>query len=402
MRRFLGVVIAAGMTLPACSAAETPLRERSTVAASPARNGGTAPAGAPPSAAYDDPRAPHCGTLEPHGVVDGPLDADPEVAAAQQWRADMGLRSDSAWTRGAAANPGQNQWAHPITDAEHHELMGRNPPPELMGQLNGYAGEHPDTFAGRWLDHSQRALVAAFTDAPGPHQRELDRGLGPGRVRVRQASWSMADLDVLNRDTRAWVRSGELAYGWATRENLAVVEIDLYVRDEESVTAVADEFDGRPVCVERADPADVVPEGPQLWSGDGWRLLADQRRGRFWDVSAAQDEGAYAALWADLGLTGDRPKVDFTDEVVLHFGPAVSGSCPTVRLDEVVVDRDGAVVWPRIVLPGKQSVCNDDANPYTYLVAMRRAALPEAFTLQISENPPIGAAGARERVELRR
>ena len=27
----------------------------------------------------------------------GPLSSDPAVAAAQQWRTDMGLRSDAAW-----------------------------------------------------------------------------------------------------------------------------------------------------------------------------------------------------------------------------------------------------------------------------------------------------------------
>lgn len=51
---------------------------------------------------------------------------------------------------------------------------GQNTPWELNGLLATYVAEHPDTYAGRWIDRKYGGtVVLAFTDDPGPHLEEI-------------------------------------------------------------------------------------------------------------------------------------------------------------------------------------------------------------------------------------
>ncbi len=124
----------------------------------------------------------------------------------------------------------------------------------------------------------------------------------------------------------------------------------------------------------------LVTDRDQPRAGDGWRLLAAVRGlGPVDDAAVAEDDTAYRRLWEDtLGLRPERPGVDFTSEVVVWFGAVHSGTCPDLRLDDVVVDhdRDPVVVHPQITLVGAPSFCTADANPYAFVVALDRAELP--------------------------
>lgn len=49
-----------------------------------------------------------------------------------------------------------------------------NPDDRLMGVIYTYTLEHPETFAGLWIDRdNDGAIVVAFTDDPEPHRAEL-------------------------------------------------------------------------------------------------------------------------------------------------------------------------------------------------------------------------------------
>lgn len=134
--------------------------------------------------------------------------------------------------------------------------------------------------------------------------------------------------------------------------------------------------------------------GPgQPTSGDGWRLLAAVRGvGPVDDADVAADAAAYRALWEDtLGLRPARPDVDFDAEVVVWFGAVHSGTCPDIRLDDVVVDveRQPAVVHPRITVVDPTSFCTADANPFAFVVAVTRSMLPPgAWIAWPDEEPP--------------
>lgn len=63
-----------------------------------------------------------------------------------------------------------------------------NPDDEVMGVLVTYGLEHPDTYAGLWIDRDKGgALVVAFTDDPGPHLEAI-LARGPTATDVEMVS----------------------------------------------------------------------------------------------------------------------------------------------------------------------------------------------------------------------
>ena len=176
------------------------------------------------------------------------------------------------------------------------------------------------------------------------------------------------------------------------------ISIVLDVYDE----SIAREFAGRygvdAICVDGLAPELVIPHGPQPTEGDGWRLLVDAPGvGRPWATGFADDQTALEVLWDRIGLTEPLPMIDFAQEVVIWFGPAVSGSCSAIRLDDLVFDMAGALVYPVIVLPGGNQNCTSDANPHAYLLAVNRTRLPERpFTVELVENACVTMPGVCE------
>jgi len=230
----------------------------------------------------------------------------------------------------------------------------------------------------------------------------LGHRVGSGvNLAVVRRSTSLAALERLVNEVGEFVRQRNLAGAWGTYQVVGVVGVLLHVRDADSVRALADRFPGQPICVEGRTPDQLPAPGPQPPGGLGWRLLADQATGeRPYSVSAAEDEASYAALWARLRLAGDRPPVEFDRQVVVHFGPAVSGTCPQIRLDQVVIALDPPVVHPRFSHPGSPSMCTADARPHTYLVALERSALPGRFALWLDPDRAAPQGGDRTEVDL--
>jgi hypothetical protein len=129
--------------------------------------------------------------------------------------------------------------------------------------------------------------------------------------------------------------------------------------------------DGGPAPSDQLDP-----EGPQRQGGEGWRLLGHGPAGPGDATVAATNEHEYAELWSVSGLAGEAPPVDLDTEIVVLFGTYVSGSCPEIRLDDVVVDDVTRSVTASYSHPGLPADCTSDANPYGYVVALDRAVLP--------------------------
>ena len=125
--------------------------------------------------------------------------------------------------------------------------------------------------------------------------------------------------------------------------------------------------------------------GPQPSEGDGWRLLADQDGGIHWRVGLAADAAGLPELWA--ALDAPLPEVDFEEHVVISFGVGYSGSCPDIRLDDVVVED--SVVYPEVAHLSRALACTADYNPHTYVVAVERSRLPSGpFAIQAGAETP--------------
>lgn len=269
-------------------------------------------------------------------------------------------------------------------------------------ELRAWAASQPG-FEELWIDRDHLGWVTlAFSVDAEARQVELEQRFPDVGVVAVEVDWTMAELEGLQR------RIGEelnplfpVSSGISVTQG--VVSIGVGVLKEERIAAIEERFAGEPICIEGTDPADMPAEGPQPHQGDGWRLLADEQGiGQPYRTGIATDQASYERLWADIGLSGDPPVVDFQSEVVIWFGAVFGSSCPNLRLDDVVVDAERALVHAEIVLVDAPSVCTDDANPRAYLVALERAKLPSGpFAIQLgADDPPRGVPEERTLVDV--
>lgn len=273
----------------------------------------------------------------------------------------------------------------------------QNVPEPLVVAVNEVGERHPESFSGRWIDRDSNTFAIAFTtDLEARRSEVLDAVGGSVRTSIVEAEHTMEELLAVAARIGESDAYGEnrLILGTSIRENYGLVWVAVDVLDAETIEAVTERFGGEPVCLEGADPSDYIPPGPQPTGGDGWRLLADEPGlGRPWATGYADSEAQLGVLLDDVGLDVEPPVVDFSTEAVIWFGPAVSGSCPDIRLDDVIFDLEERMVRPLIVLPGGWRTCTGDANPHAYLVAVLRDRLPDTpFTVELlvdaCENAP--------------
>jgi hypothetical protein len=258
-------------------------------------------------------------------------------------------------------------------------------------EVQQWARQKPG-FEGIWIDREHNGWVTvAFSQDAAARQAELAGEFPGDGVVVAAVDWKMQDLEELAEEV---IREGDpQAMGVSARVNYGVVEINVGILTQETVAAFEARYEGERVCFTGIDPALLPPEGPQLPGGDTWRLLADQDEvGPPYRTGIAADPEGYAALWAAIGLEGEPAAVDFESEIVVWFGAVHGSSCPRLRLDDVVVDLERALLYP-VITRFELGACTADAIGHAYLVAVPRDVLPHGpFTIQLqSDEPPPGA-----------
>lgn len=258
----------------------------------------------------------------------------------------------------------------------------------LRERLFQYASSYTETFGGFWIDRVDGAFALAFTDDIDGHVERLGPLVeGEHRVTVIEAPVTEQELAERQSEVSSLLGPESAVYGLGARSTHGLVFVDLDVYDDETIASVVDAVGPDLICLDGPDPADVIPEGPQATSGDGWRLLVSAPRyGAPYRTGFADSRDELEQLWSRLDLPDEVPDVDFAEEAVVYFGPAVSSSCPDVRLDGVVFADDQ--VRPVIVLPGGARVCSSDANRHAFVIAVDRERLPDRpFTIDLFEDP---------------
>jgi len=308
---------------------------------------------------------------------------------------------------GASSDPGQHA-ASPVTgriprceDVPHVNapadwyrdspiyVANEQPTEEIRAWAAGKPG-----FQELWIDRDHLGwIVVAFSVDAEARQAELEELFPDVGVVAVGVDWTMAELEELQR--RVGEELGPLfPISSGVYVTQGVVHVGVGVLKEERIVAIEQRFAGESICIEGSDPADVPAEGPQPKQGDGWRLLADEQGiGQPYRTGIATDQASYERLWTDIGLSGEPPSVDFESEVVIWFGAVFGSSCPNLRLDDVVVAPERALVHSVIVLVDPPVACTADANPHAYLVALERTRLPSGpFAIQLGANDPPGGA----------
>jgi hypothetical protein len=134
-------------------------------------------------------------------------------------------------------------------------------------------------------------------------------------------------------------------------------------------------------------------------SGQGWRLLGEGGVGVPNTVEVFDTLREYEFRWS---VDEAPPAVDYDTEVVVRFSPATRNggrACREARLENVVIDTAAALVYA-VYKQFAAEGCEDGLRAFPFTVGLLRAALPQQFTLQVSENPPGGEIGAGSVIQV--
>ncbi|MDH3300883.1 MAG: hypothetical protein OES24_10285 [Acidimicrobiia bacterium] len=271
-------------------------------------------------------------------------------------------------------------------------------------EVRAWASARPG-YEDIWIDRDQNGwITVGFTgDATDVAERQAELTAEFPDVGVVAVAVPVTDAELwaLRSEIEQELKNDpDLFENWGMGHSVSrgVVELSVPVLSEDYLEPLA-RFADRPLCVSGADPVDAVADGPQPTAGDGWRLLDEDLTGWAYRTGVATTDDQLAALWAEAGLTGEPPPVDWETEIAIWFGAVYGSSCP-IRMDDVVVDADVSVVHGEFVNPGNPTVCSSDANPHAYVVALLRDRLPAApFAVQLdADDPPRGAPEERTTV----
>lgn len=162
-----------------------------------------------------------------------------------------------------------------------------NPDDRVMGVMLTYSLEHPDTFAGMWIDRTNGGvLTAAFTDDPTPHRkallarspRETDEvGMEPPPpitdtrplgerddvvIDVVKAEHTEATLLQTQRRMRQLLDPAIASRSSSgLRIQFNTVELGLFDPTAEDLGMVDEAIAGLPICID-ISISPVVPDGP--------------------------------------------------------------------------------------------------------------------------------------------
>jgi hypothetical protein len=297
------------------------------------------------------------------------------------------------WMLGACAlRPGASaeQCGNPVPSIPAHARNAGAPPDDAAAKVQRYGEAHADEFAGLYFDNEHGGrLVARFTSCVEMHQAALDTLLGPrDQVVVLEAVFTEATLHQIVES----IPFEELA-----DQGIAFVSAGVdVINNNVEITAKSD-APGAKRTLEGLGPpgaiaVDLYP-ADKPWTqpagGPGWRFLGVFDTQLPYTVAFAVDDAQLATELQRYGLPDDPPAWDPAEEVVIFLSVGIGSTCPEVRLDAVVMDRDAGLVYGVFSDPFQPRGCTADlVGGKTFVVALARDELPPSpFRLQINEAP---------------
>jgi len=328
--------------------------------------------------------------------TDASRSAPAEASASQSSSADAsGVPSEPVGVAEAVPNCANVPpiEAPPERYAEEPVYVGNEMPTEAVHR---WASEQAG-FEGIWIDRGNFGWVTvAFSIDADARQAELEEMFPDDGVVAVAVDWTNAELEALQGRIVDEL-SPLFPVSTGTLINHGVVNIGIGVLSPERLAVVDERFASDRVCVEGMDPVGLPQPGPQPLAGDGWQLIADEATGSPYRTGIAWDDASLGALWVEAGLAAEVAEVDFTRDVAIWFGAVFSGSCPDIRLDDVVIDQERRIVHAEIVQLDVMQACTADANPRAWVVTLERSRLPVApFSVQLG-SPDSGSGVPEER-----
>jgi hypothetical protein len=117
--------------------------------------------------------------------------------------------------------------------------------------------------------------------------------------------------------------------------------------------------------------------GPRAIQTEDWQLLVDMARvaeGGTIEVDTGQDEFIDAWVSRYPGRVVAATRLD--DPIFVTFNLVVQDGCPDATIDAIVLDRQAGLVFGEFTRRPDRANCGDIGGDHTFVVAIRRAALP--------------------------
>ena len=272
-------------------------------------------------------------------------------------------------------------------------------------KVRTWARQQPG-FEDIWIDRDHLGwLVLAFSQGAHLRQAELKQRFPDDGVVAVGVEHTTRELRALQR--RLGKQLSEFVDSWSTSVDVTanITEVSVPYITAEIVAELEARFGGEPFCIDGRDPSDQPVAGPQPIQGDGWSLVGYQHkdaRGKSYRTGLATDATQYRRLWERSDVTDEAPEVDFEQNVVLWFAIGHGSSCPNLRMDDVLIDHETAVIYPQVVDLDGSVMCTDDlVGTYQYVVALDRGQLPTGpFVVQMSGPDRYGAGRDQTVVEV--
>ena len=310
-------------------------------------------------------------------------------------RADWGLDADEQWVRRLATDPEAiaSVLGIPVSREEAADLekMFTDDP---RSRLMAYGRRNHHQYAGAYVDNEGAGpFVLLFTAELERHRAALEALPGDHAFDVRGARWTeeelLALLESLVDEFRATQDVQLVSASLDTIGN--VVSVDFMTDDPSFGARLEAEHHG----MVRVTTHPIPGPWANVEVGAGWRLLAaGQVRGREgYTVRAATSTEEWSDLWNALDTVNQRPEIALDTEIAVSFGHGIGSSCPEVRLDGVVIDREARLVFSETSDPLAPRACTADlAGAAYFVVALARESLPESpFTVRLGRERICGA-----------
>ena len=297
-----------------------------------------------------------------------------------------------------------------------------SPPPVLEGQSTAnrlidvaapavsYA--RTDTsYAGWFVERTPTPrLVFLFADPPERH-RERVAELLPANApfELRDVEYTLAELDAAKaRVGAAWAELHDagidvLSSGIDIAANR--VAIGIVNLTEGQAAAIRARFG--PVVEPFGDPWASVPSSTptpagvhRLRPGTDYRILLDRPMIAPEGIEVAADSDALSRAWEALNVGVAVPDVPFEDEVVVFLHALVSATCPELVLAAIEVDDTGQLAYGVYRNPAPRGECGDTGGSHTFVVAVRRGAIPPSVTTFRIARDLIGSTESHERQQV--
>jgi len=218
------------------------------------------------------------GSVERWGIKVSPneaarIDAD-ELRDAIDERGRLGLRADEAWIRQVLADPSSvDRMGIRVTLDEAAVLDKKVDAVEnLIGTVTDYGREHPEDWAGRYLDAAGVVHVQVTANAEEHEQAIEALFAGLVDIVVEEVRWTPDELDEFRERVRAvefqvWLAERGIsleAYGIAERQNRVDIEVRTEPTDRDIDELILDHLNAHEWLIIHVD---VVPPPIDLPSG---------------------------------------------------------------------------------------------------------------------------------------